>query len=165
MKNIKRAFAVAAIAAALGGTVLHFLYQWLPNPLTALLAPVNESVWEHLKLLIYPTLIAAFVLSHRMREKNRYWGGFFAAVLLMPLFLLGAYYLLRMFGISGLAVDIALYYVTMFLGFALAYLLIRRGTAERFAGFLLMLVILYGASLILFTFAAPALPMFTPPAR
>ena len=41
--------------AALGlGVLLHFLYAWLPNPLTALFSPVRESLWEHLKILFYP---------------------------------------------------------------------------------------------------------------
>ena len=33
---------------------LHFLYAWVPNPFFALFSPVNESVWEHLKIVFYP---------------------------------------------------------------------------------------------------------------
>ena len=36
------------------GTLLHFTYRWSGrNPL---IAPVNESVWEHMKLLFFPML-------------------------------------------------------------------------------------------------------------
>lgn len=31
--------------------LFHFLYEWLPNPVFAILFPVNESIWEHMKLL------------------------------------------------------------------------------------------------------------------
>lgn len=31
--------------------LFHFLYEWLPNPVFAVLFPVNESIWEHMKLL------------------------------------------------------------------------------------------------------------------
>jgi hypothetical protein len=37
--------------ASLGGTILHFLYEWLGE--AVLIAPfsgVNESTWEHMKL-------------------------------------------------------------------------------------------------------------------
>ena len=37
------AFAVTTVA----GACLHFLYALLPNPVTALFSPVNESLWEH----------------------------------------------------------------------------------------------------------------------
>ncbi len=42
---------------ALAGTALHFLFDWSGRRLSAaLIAPVNESVWEHLKLLFFPML-------------------------------------------------------------------------------------------------------------
>ncbi|MEZ3435572.1 MAG: hypothetical protein K1W34_13290 [Lachnospiraceae bacterium] len=42
------------IAAA--GTLNHFLYEWTGSALAAFFCPVNESVWEHLKLLFFPFL-------------------------------------------------------------------------------------------------------------
>ena len=154
---LKKAFILAAVGAALGGTALHFLYDLLPNPLTALIAPVNESVWEHLKLLYYPTLAAAFVLSRRVERENFYrlWGAFFVAVPVMPLVLSALYYLLLCaFGVMSVWVDIGLYYGVMAGGFALAYALYRKGWAEKPAGFLLVPVILFGAFLILLTFTS-----------
>lgn len=46
------AFAFTAAA----GTFNHFLYEWTGSALTACFCPVNESVWEHLKLLFFPFL-------------------------------------------------------------------------------------------------------------
>ena len=161
----RRAYAAAAIAAALAGSALHFLHDALPNPLTALISPVNESVWEHLKLLFFPTLAAALVLSRHEAQPYRFWSGFFAALLAAPLVLTGMYYLLLAgFGVSSTALDIMLYFLAMFWAFSLAYRLRESGRLERAAPWLLLPVSLYGASLILFTFAAPALPVFTPPA-
>jgi len=45
------------------GVLLHFLHGWLPVPVTALISPVKESIWEHLKILFYPLLLSAFILS------------------------------------------------------------------------------------------------------
>ena len=43
------------------GTLLHFTYGWSgENPFVALYSPVNESVWEHLKLLFFPVLLYTF---------------------------------------------------------------------------------------------------------
>ena len=152
---MKRSYFIAAIAAAAAGTALHFLYEVSPNLISALLSSVNESVWEHLKLLY----------STHALCRIRLWSGFLTALLAMPLFLLGLHYGLRLLGVSGTAVDIVLYYLTMFAGFWLAWRLQRSGRLQKHTGLLLMLVILYGASLILFTFAAPPLPIFTPPEK
>lgn len=45
-------------AATLLGACLHFVYALFPNPVTALISPTCESLWEHLKLLFWPYLAA-----------------------------------------------------------------------------------------------------------
>ena len=47
------------LAAAALGVLLHFLFDWFPNPVTALFSPVRESIWEHVKLIYFPLLAAA----------------------------------------------------------------------------------------------------------
>ncbi|MGN1307797.1 MAG: DUF6512 family protein [Faecousia sp.] len=164
MKHEKLCFLFACLGAIIGGSALHFLYTALPHPLTALIAPVNESVWEHLKLLYYPTLLTAYLLSTCTMERQRLWSGFLIALLAMPLFLVGVYELLVCgFGVEGLLADIGLYVVTMVGGFALAYVFYRKGVALRATGVLTMLVIFYGAFLIVFSFAAPHFGIFLPP--
>lgn len=37
--------------------IFHFMYEWFPNTLFSILFPVNESIWEHMKLIITPTLL------------------------------------------------------------------------------------------------------------
>lgn len=40
------------------GTLLHFVYEWSgSNSIVGLFSPINESVWEHMKLLFYPMSI------------------------------------------------------------------------------------------------------------
>ena len=37
------------------GSLAHFLYDWTgSNAIAGLFVPVNESVWEHMKLLFFP---------------------------------------------------------------------------------------------------------------
>lgn len=44
------------------GTFLHFTYEFSNyNNLIGIFSPVNESVWEHLKLLFSPTLLTIFI--------------------------------------------------------------------------------------------------------
>jgi hypothetical protein len=60
------------IFTVIAGTLLHFVYQWSgENSIVGLLSPVNESVWEHLKLLYYPMTIWVFAGYFKFGRKNR----------------------------------------------------------------------------------------------
>ena len=59
---------------SLGGTLLHFLYDWLGNaPWIAPFSGVNESTWEHMKLLFWPMFIYAIVQSFFFRDHEDFW--------------------------------------------------------------------------------------------
>ena len=59
---------------ALGGTLLHFLYEWIGE--ATWIAPfsgVNESTWEHMKLLFWPMFLYAVVQSFFFRDRKIFW--------------------------------------------------------------------------------------------
>ena len=59
---------------SLGGTVLHFLYDWLgESPWIAPFSGVNESTWEHMKLLFWPMLAFAVVQSFFFKDRGDFW--------------------------------------------------------------------------------------------
>ena len=59
---------------ALGGTLLHFLYDWLGGALwVSPFSGVNESTWEHMKLLFWPMLLFAVVQSRAFRDRKDFW--------------------------------------------------------------------------------------------
>ena len=59
---------------ALGGTILHFLYDWLGEAMwIAPFSGVNESTWEHMKLLFWPMFVFALVQSLFFRERTDFW--------------------------------------------------------------------------------------------
>ena len=71
------------------GTVLHFLYEWLGS--ATWIAPfsgVNESTWEHMKLLFWPMLLYAIVQSRFFKDRKDFWcvklQGILLGLLLIP---------------------------------------------------------------------------------
>ena len=67
------------------GTLLHFTYEWSgENQLVALFSAVNESTWEHLKLLFFPMILMGvlgyFVIGTNFAVLNI--GSFVVAILL-----------------------------------------------------------------------------------
>ena len=61
-------------ATAVGGTLLHFLYEWLGRAAwIASFSGVNESTWEHMKLLFWPMFIFAVVQRSFFRGRADFW--------------------------------------------------------------------------------------------
>ena len=69
----KRTLILTGLVTILLGTALHFLFALLPNPATALIAPINESLWEHGKLVFWPYLLAAWWLNRGRPGGIRPW--------------------------------------------------------------------------------------------
>jgi hypothetical protein len=74
---------------ALGGTILHFLYDWLGQAMwVAPFSGVNESTWEHMKLLFWPSFLFAILQSFFFREREDFWciklRGILTGLILIP---------------------------------------------------------------------------------
>ena len=56
------------------GVLLHFLYEWSNNLVwIAPFSGVNESTWEHMKLLFFPAFIFAIIQSFFFKDRNDFW--------------------------------------------------------------------------------------------
>ena len=56
------------------GTLLHFLYEWTgKSNLVAPFSGVNESTWEHMKLLFWPMFLFAIIQSIFFRNRKDFW--------------------------------------------------------------------------------------------
>ena len=122
MKNKKRKCIFILVATLVIGSLLHNVYVWFPNGFTALIAPVNESLWEHTKIIFYPLLLAGF-LCNREKDpvKGAAWG--LAAVAASAGMLVTAYMYHRIFEQDSFVFDIALFVVSILVGFLLAQVL------------------------------------------
>ena len=59
---------------SLFGTLLHFLYDWLGEAVwIAPFSGINESTWEHMKLLFWPMFIYAIIQSFFFEEREDFW--------------------------------------------------------------------------------------------
>ena len=75
---------------AFGGTILHFLYEWLGEAVwIAPFSGINESTWEHMKLLFWPMLLFAVVQSFFFRDREDFWyvklRGILLGLILIPI--------------------------------------------------------------------------------
>ena len=129
MKKKRWKCVLVLVATLVIGSLLHNVYVWFPNGFTALIAPVNESLWEHTKIIFYPLLLAGF-LCNRQKEPvaGAAWG--LAAVGASGFMLVAAYVYHRIFEQDSFVFDIGLFVVSILLGFFLAQVL-KHLTAEK----------------------------------
>ena len=70
MKQLKHCTFIGVIFVLIAGTLAHFLYDWSgKNFVIGFFTPINESIWEHIKLLFFPMLIYAPILILKFRRK------------------------------------------------------------------------------------------------
>lgn len=90
--NLKKLKIISAIGIFILCFPLHFLYDWFPNSFFALFTPVNESIWEHMKLIFTATIIWSVIDYIIMIKKEIKFNNFFTQIFLtsflsIPLYL------------------------------------------------------------------------------
>jgi hypothetical protein len=149
---------------AILGSVLHFAFEWSGNwaPI-GVIAAVNESVWEHLKIAFWPALFYALFEYPFFRGAAR---NFITAkatgIYVMPVAIVVLFYsYTAIIGREILIVDILIFVVAVALGQLTSYKLL---TIDRLPSWLdklgVGLVILLAVAMGVFTFYPPHLPIF-----
>lgn len=152
--------------ATLAGTMLHFLYDWTGSSvLAAPFSGVNESTWEHMKLLYFPLLLFALVQSRFYKDRNNFWcikllGTVLGLTLIPVLF----YTLSGAFGQTPDWANITIFYVTAAAVYLAEYRLFAAGRPKICRPKLALVALcLIGVLFVIFTFAAPRIPLFQDP--
>lgn len=159
MKKLAKTLLIAYLAAAAAGVLLHFLYQWFPNPALALVSPVRESVWEHIKLLYFPLLGVSCIMGRGGNGMGRAPWLLGMAVACGIMLGVGYLYHVVLRG-ESMAVDLALFFLPLALGFLLPRVLwplCEWPGTEKAAWALAGLL---GALIVWFTFFPPNTPLF-----
>lgn len=132
-----------------------------------MIAPINESVWEHLKLPLLPTILW-WTLSYiflAKKHKVSFYHWFFSAIIsliICPLFIVSFYYTYTgAFEFHSLILDVS----SLFLGIAIAQLtalhIYRYAKLKQWhfymATFIFVALII---AFIAFTFEPPNFPLF-----
>ncbi len=160
---------ITCALTVLTGTLFHFAFEASGgNTLVGAFTPVNESIWEHLKLLVFPAICFA-VIEYFIYGKHcpSFLAGKIYGILLGALLIVCGYYTYT--GIIGqryLAVDIGLFIaaaaLTAYLSFRFCqsqYVL--AGDSQSITALLILTVLIL--CFIYFTFHPPMLELFRDP--
>jgi len=123
-KKVLRLEALGAVLAIVLGSALHFVFEWGGRQkLLALIAAVNESTWEHLKLGFWPILV--WTIIEFMIFGSKYKNFIFAKAVSLITFCLSVvgifYSYTAILGRNYLVVDILTFVVSVIIGYVIGY--------------------------------------------
>lgn len=153
---------ISGIIVMVLGTLLHFVYDWTGNnQFVAAFSAVNESTWEHLKLLFYPMLLTTIIGYCIIGKK---YSNFLFARLLGILTSI-AFTIVFFYTYSGIIgnnfapIDIGIFFVAVILGEFVSYKVLNSNLkCNKYASLSLFVALLI--CFIVFTYKAPRIGLF-----
>ena len=148
------------------GTLLHFLYDILGEAIwISPFSGVNESTWEHMKLLFWPMFIYTVFQSFFYRKRRDYWGiklkGILLGLILIPVIF---YTYNGVIGKSPDFINIAIFFVSAAVAYAYEARELKNDTKEHIPKPLALTALCIVAVLfIIFTLKTPEIGIFKDP--
>ncbi len=149
------------------GTLLHFLYDWTDgNRIVGLFSAVNESIWEHMKLLFFPMIIFAAIESFYFgNDYDNFWCSKLFGILIGLITIPILYYSYT--GVLGASADwfnILIFFISAALTFYIETKIISSSFVCPLSPAVSKIILtIIGILFIVFTFIPPQIPLFEDP--
>lgn len=158
---------VGFVFTSAGGTLLHFLYDWSnQSVIVAPFSAINESTWEHMKLLFFPMFIFALIQSRYFgKEYENFWCAKLKGILLGLILIPAIFYTyIGIFGISIDFINIAIFFIAAAVSYIVETRLLKEQKECVISNKLSIIILCIIALLfIIFTFSPPQIPLFKDP--
>ncbi len=166
MKHLKRSVIIGILFVMITGSLAHFLYHWSgEHSIVGLFTPVNESIWEHMKLLFFPMLLYSLFMMVIWKEQypcivSSLCFGIVVGTLLIPFFY---YTYSSLLGRDLFLFDISLFVISILISFWLSYKLSLSCRLKPYTHLLIGLVGILFLCFLLFTYHPPNQKIFEDP--
>lgn len=167
--NLVRSWIILGIPVLfIAGSLTHFMYDWSGNlTIVGIFSPVNESVWEHLKMAFWPMLIwwfAGYVLLWKRKKISfsQWFVSCAVAELVCLLAIMSFFYTYTgAIGIESVFFDILSFFFGIALGQIIALHIFNYAKiTKNCLFFAIAILILLAFAFIIFTFVPPHIPLF-----
>lgn len=144
--NLKKLKLLSVIGIFLTNFLSHYVYKFFPNNITAIFFPVNESIWEHMKMLYTSIIIYSFIELIILKKANLLYHNFlfmvlFSSILIIPIFLSLYLPFYKMLG-ENLAITIFIMFISICIIEFLSYFILKNKKIPNLTIFSLMLIII-----------------------
>ncbi len=165
MDILKRFCIIGFAVTTVLGVISHFVYDWTNGGFViGLFFPVNESTWEHMKLLFYPMLLFALVAGKKIAGQypciyNAMFTGILVGLALIPILF---YSYSGILGFHVAWVDILIYILSVLAAYFVTYKVAETCTNQNSLALRIAMVVLLVA-FVVFTIVPPELGIFQNP--
>lgn len=165
-EKIKRFHIISFILVSILGTLLHFTYEWSgENDFVGFFSAVNESTWEHLKLIFFPMLLTTVIGYFYIGKENaNYICGRTKGILAGIIFIISFFYTYTgVLGENIAIIDIASFFIGVIIAELVSYNIINLENYNCNKTISILSLILLFICFIIFTYNAPNLGIFKDP--
>jgi hypothetical protein len=147
------------------GTILHFTFEWSNgNSVVGCFSAINESTWEHLKLIFFPKLLTTIVGYFYTKSENKnYLCAKTQGILVAISFIIVFFYTYTgIIGTNFAILDISSFFVAVILGEYVTYKkIMSNSSCNNFISIIILLILCL--CFIIFTFYPPHIALFKSP--
>jgi hypothetical protein len=123
--TLKKLTFIGVIFIFLLSFLTHSIYDLFPSFVTSIFFPVNESIWEHMKMIFTTSLIWEIVLYIILKKKNIDYSNIASSTVLSSLFNIVIFLIIYIpiniiFG-ENLIVTLVIYFITISISQVIAY--------------------------------------------
>lgn len=160
---------IGFIFVSVAGTLFHFFFEWFhASKFVGLFCPVNESVWEHLKLIFFPYLIWTIIEYFLLKKRSNFFSAKIKGVIVGMIFIVSFFYTYS--GICGKTstfLDILSFFIGTAISFIISYEILRNKQNGSRAAEIISVILFMAIAVIffLFTFIPPLIPLFEDPQK
>ncbi len=166
MKSLKAYLIFGAIFVSIAGTLLHFAYEWSNySPVIAFFAPINESTWEHMKLLFFPMVVFSIFVTTKLKKQYPCIESGLALGAIIGTFLIPIIFYTYS-GVLGFNLDvlnISAFYICVAVAFYSAFKLAQSCGAEKYSTLLFAIQCAILLLFFIFTIYPPDIALFKSP--
>lgn len=166
MTKLKAYTIIGAIIVIITGTISHFIYDWTGNNVIAgYFFPINESTWEHMKLIFFPMLAYSIFMNKKLKQDFDCVTSSLAFGILLGTFLIPVFFYTYtgILGYNIFILDIITFILSVIIAFACTYKLALSCYVQNQAFILYLLVIIVMLCFFIFTYNPPNLELFNSP--
>lgn len=149
------------------GVLLHFVFEWTNGSVfVAPFSAVNESIWEHTKLIFFPMFVFAIIEYMNIGGKYKnFWCVKLIGTLLGIISILVLYYTINgIFGKTPDFVNIVIFFVSAFISYYTETKLFNQRNLNCISARTALIILIFITILYaMFTFMPPHIPLFKDP--
>ncbi len=161
--TLKKWKIISIVGIFLVSALLHFIYDWFPNFFTSLFFPVNESIWEHNKIIVGSFLILAIIEKiYYKKRKNVIFAEVISALVCMTLVMLifTPVYLYILKTNDNMIVTFAIFIIAITISQIVSYHLLQKEYYPRLEELGVILFVIFFLINIIFTYYPPKFAIF-----